>query len=69
MSGELFERPRDEVGSSEEGEKTHKQGVPQGEMSRVTNIEMAVKLKQNGRCERSLGIRKVDHGLLQAFLC
>jgi len=44
MTGELFERPRDEVGSSEEGEKTHKQGIPQGEMSRVTNIEMAVKL-------------------------
>ena len=32
MSGELFEGPRDEVGSSEEGEKSHKQSAPQGEM-------------------------------------
>ena len=29
MSGELFEGPRDEVGSSEEGEKSHKQRAPQ----------------------------------------
>ena len=46
MSGELFKGPRDEVGSSEEGEKSHKQHTPQGEMSRVANIEMAVKLKE-----------------------
>ena len=42
MSGELLEGPRDEVGSSEEGEKSHKQSIPQGEMSRVANIEIAI---------------------------